>query len=267
MESEKANKLILKPNSYHENEEDKKKFDKLTDVLMSFYLFPYFDPLEAKEMGKINSKFYNTFVRYYDIMYDKQIQKNHIDIQKDKVINQRNIYEIKEDKGHFIKLKLAQMEHYLLFSYFTWSWKDDTSYWEKITCQNSILNKEVFHLSSVCWVDVNAKMSHVYSGDYKLYLNHCVCSLRKDSLKLVIEKDGIVCLETDYPTKAQRDNCRHAHGDDDNNLYKQYITDINIGYNEDLDKAGGHEIVVKFNHKDLSWKSEWSIDAVILEQK
>ena len=55
----------LKPMKNNENKE-KRYFCKLTDVLMSFNLFPFFRIHEAKELGKIDTKFYNSFVRYYE---------------------------------------------------------------------------------------------------------------------------------------------------------------------------------------------------------
>ena len=42
--------------------------------------------------------------------------------------------------------------------------------------------------------------------------------------------------------------------------------DIDILYDEQLDNCNGHEINVKFDTVDASWKNDWLIDAVILEK-
>ena len=264
MKDEIKYSLTLKPNRNKISDQAKKNFDRLTDVLMSYLLFPYFGIFEAKELGKINTHFYNAFVRYYDRIYDKEIPKYNLDIPKDKEFDKNELYVQKDDKGHFIKLKLAQLEHYLLFSYFDWTWKNDDRYWLRKTPKNSILNKEICYLKTVCLVDIDAKMSHVFPGKYKLYLNHCVCGIKKEELKLTVEIEGVVYKELNYPTKEQKDNCKHKR----NSLFKQYITDIDVAYNESLDKEGGpgHEIAIKFNNKDWNWKEDWSIDAAILSK-
>ncbi len=262
--NEIKNSLTLKPNRNKKSEQAKKNFDKLADILMSNYLFPYFEAIDAKELGKINTHFYNAFVRYYERIYDEEIQKYNLDIPKEKEFDKNKLYEQKDDKGHFIKLKFSQMEHYLLFSYFDWEWKNDARYWARKTPKNSILNKEICRLITVCLIDINVKMSHVFSGKYILYLNHCVCGLDKEKITLTIEIDGVVYKKLDYPTEEQKGNCKH----DNNSLFKQYITDIDIAYNVNLDKeeGHGHEIAVKFNNKDWNWKDNWSIDAVILRR-
>jgi hypothetical protein len=264
LENEIKYSLTLKPNRNKRSDQEKKNFDKLTEVLMSFCLFPYFDAFDAKELGKINTHFYNAFVRYYERIYDEEIQKYNLDISNEQEFDKNKLYAQKDDKGHFIKLKFSQMEHYLLFSYFDWEWKNDNRYWLRKTPENSILNKEICYLNTVCLIDINVKMSHVFSGKYKLYLNHCVCGFETEEVTLTIEIEGVVYKKFDYPTEKQKDNCNHKR----NNLFKQYITDINIAYNENLEKEGGHghEIAVKFKNKDWYWKNDWYIDAVILRR-
>jgi len=191
----------------------KKEFDKLTDVLLSYCLFPFFNIIEAKEIGKVNTKFYNSFVRYYDRICIPFINKYNVKIENGKEYKQNEIYEQKDDKGHFIKLSLLNLEHYLVFSYFDWTWKNDTRYWDTITPKNSILNKDISHLITVCWVDVNGSISHIFSGKYKLYLNHCVCKLLENRLKMTVLLDNVPIQEFKYPTKEQLDNCHNLHSD------------------------------------------------------
>ena len=256
--------LILKP--YHNKSSDKvkKNFDKLTDILMSYFLFPFFEMFEAKELGKINIQFYNSFVYYSKRFYENEISKYNLEIPKEQKFVPYELYKQKDDKGHFIKLKY-QTEHYLLFSYFDWEWKNDDRYWIKKTFKNSILKNDIYYLKTVCLIDINTKMSHIFSGNYKLYLNHCVCWLNKAELNLIIEIDGVVYKKFNYPTKEQKDNCLH----DENSLFNQYITDIDVAYNENLEKEGGHghEIAIKFKNNNWEWKYDWAIDTIILRKK
>ena len=208
----KEYKLLLKKIKSNENEE-KKYFSKLTDMLMSYNLFPFFNIKEAKDLGKLNSKFYNAFARYYERESDELIDKYNVKIEKEKEYKPNAIYEQKDDKGHFIKLSLINLEHYLLFSYFKWTWQDDNRYWDRITPKNSILNKDICHLKTVCWVDVKANMSHIFSGKYRLYLNHCVCKLSENVLKMTVFIDNVPLIEYKYPSREQVNNCRQIHID------------------------------------------------------
>ena len=131
--------LSLKPIKRDEN---KKKiyFDKMIDYLMIFNLFPYFNMKEAKELGKINIRFYKCFVQFYERAYPELIKKYNIILENLKDYEPLQIYEQKNDKGHFIKLGFFNIEHFSIFSYNDWTWKNDTRYWNKITPKNSILN-------------------------------------------------------------------------------------------------------------------------------
>ena len=198
--NKKYYKLSLKQLKKNENIK-KEKFNKITDVLMSYHLIPFFKIREAKDLGKLNKKFYNAFVRYYSRICDSYINKYNIKIENEEEYEPNKIYEQKDDKGHFIKLSFFNQEHYLLFSYFNWAWKDNNGYWDKISSKNSLLNKEIYNLKKVCWVDVNANMSHIYCGKYKLYLNHCVCNLDENKLKITIFIDDVPLKEFLYPSK------------------------------------------------------------------
>ena len=332
--NKKSYKLSLKQlkNENIKNE----KFSKLTDVLMSYHLIPFFKIREAKDLGKLNTKFYNAFVRYYSRICDSYINKYNIKIENEEEYEPNKIYEQKDDKGHFIKLSFFNQEHYLLFSYFNWAWKDNNGYWDKISSKNSLLNKEIYNLKKVCWVDVNANMSHIYCGKYKLYLNHCVCNLDENKLKITIFIDDVLLKEFLYPSKEQIKACRENHSEKkeedkkeedkkeedkkeeekkdedkkenkkdifikkgniirglclnlirpfrpkvslreikkalsgniynkDNYLYKEYIMDVDIIYDESRDNGNGHEVKVLFGQKDNSWKKGWLIDGVIFE--
>jgi ribosomal protein L12E/L44/L45/RPP1/RPP2 len=319
----KKNVLSLKKIKIDEKEE-KRFFKKLTDVLMSFQLLPFFTAIEAKELGKINTKFYNSFVRYYERISDNLIKKYNVIMEND--YDRNTLYEQKNDGGHFIKLNFSNLTHYLIFSYYGWAWKDDNRYWEKITPKNSILNKDIYKLKTVCYIDINAKMTHIYQGKYKLYLNHCVCDLDENKIKMIVSLDGIQLQEFIYPSKEQKDRCRGVHeekkddkkGEDkkednkkeddkkeeekkvhngnqsnmmairpfglrnrlflgkrlidkkeynkDNSLFKEYIMDISVNFDENVDNGIGHEFSITFQHKEGSWKRNWLIDAVILEK-
>ena len=204
----KKNVLSLKKIKIDEKEE-KRFFKKLTDVLMSFHLLPFFTAREAKELGKINTKFYNSFVRYYERISDNLIKKYNVIMEND--YDRNTLYEQKDDGGHFIKLNFSNLTHYLIFSYYGWAWKDDNRYWEKITPKNSILNKDIYKLKTVCYIDINAKMTHIYQGKYKLYLNHCVCDLDENKIKMIVSLDGIQLQDFIYPSKEQKDRCRCVH--------------------------------------------------------
>jgi len=298
-------KLELKPTKQVENG---KKFQKLTEVLISYKIFPFFTIKEAKEIGKCDSKFYNSFVRYYKRSWDSFINKYNVKYEGECKPN--GIYEQKDEQGHFIKLSYLNMEHYLLFSYFNWTWRDSPEYWVKITPKNSLFNKDIYCLKSVCWIDVNAHMTHLYEGKYKLYLNHCVCKLKANILKMIVSLDGAPLQEFPYPSKELLDKCRETHiikidrennGEDakeranlhvrrpimglrrgpfmrirqgpraiynqDNSLKKDFIMDINVVYDKERDNGSGHELTVKFDHTEGSWKEGWLIDAVILESE
>ena len=292
----------------NENKE-KKIFDKLTDVLISYNLFPFFKFKEVRDFGKINIKFYNAFIRYYERACDALIIKYNIKIENN--YNPKEIYEQKDDIGHFIKLNFLNLEHYLLFSYHKWAWKNTYKYWEKITPKNSILNKDIYHLKSATYIDIKGKMSHIFNGEYKLYLNHCVCNLDINTIKMVILLDGELLQEFIYPSKDQINKCRAIHSDKEeyiikgtsketkdenemkkvglkrNSLFKfsligkniekkdynkkyklnrEYIMDINILYDEKIDKSSGHELTVKFSNLNGAYKEGWLIDAIILKK-
>ena len=169
-------------------------------------------------------------------------------------------------------------------------------------------------------------MTHIYQGKYKLYLNHCVCDLDENKIKMIVSLDGIQLQEFIYPSKEQKDRCRGVHEekkddkkeedkkednkkeDDkkeeekkvhnanqsnmmairsfglrnrlflgkglidkkeyntDNSLFKEYIMDINVNFDKNIDNGIGHEFSITFQHKEGSWKKNWLIDAVILEK-
>ena len=319
-------KLIIK-HVILPDKESKKYFEKIPELLISYNIFPFFEINEEKELGKINQIFKNCFVRNYEEQCDLLINKYNIKLEKE--YEPYEIYEQRDDKGHFIKLSFNKIEHYLLFSYFKWAWQEDDRYWNKIKPKNSLFNKDICHLKTVCFIDVNANMSHVFSGKYKLYLNHCVCNLGKNLLKMTVFIDGVPFQEIKYPSYQQVNTCREAHldkkeedkkeedkkeedkkeediknnnnGNDiephrggrnrigfglfrgpfmriggvrrkeivkynsGNELIKDFIMDIDIPYDKQLDKGNGHEIKVQFNNLEGSWKSGWLIDAVILE--
>ena len=296
---EKTFDLALKPIKEVENG---KKFQKLTDVLISYNIFPFFTIKEAREIGKSDSKFYNAFIRYYKRSWDSFKNKYNVKYEGDCKPNE--IYEQKDDQGHFIKISYLNLEHYLLFSYYNWAWSDTPKYWEKITPKNSLFNKVIYHLISVCWIDINAHMTHIFEGKYKLYLNHCVCTLRERSLNLTVLLDGVPLQQIRYPSKELVTKCREVHkskieeedkkednkeGNNsdatrpvmglrirkpegpkiiyniDNELKKDFIMDINVIYDEIKDNGSGHELTIKFDHALGVWKDGWLIDGVILE--
>ena len=313
--NKKPFKLSLKPLNSNENKKKREKINKLTDVLISYNIIPFFKIREAKELGKVNKRLYNAFVRYYLRIRDSLINKYNIKLENEDEYEPNKIYEVKDDKGHFIRLSYYNLEHYLLFSYFKWTWQDNEQYWDRIKPKNSILGKDICHLKTVCWVDVNASMTHVYSGKYKLYLNHCVCNLKENMLKMTISIDGDPLKEFIYPSREQVNACREIHKDKDeedkkegdksedknnnsnldvirpvrrglirgpflrirgnprvninynknNDLNKEYIMEVDIIYDDKIDSSNGHEITVKFDHTEGSWKEGWLIDAVILE--
>ena len=291
----KKNIFSIKPIKNAWNNEPK-SFNKLTDVLISFNLFPFFENKELKELAKVNIKFYNAFVRFYErykdsnyILYNVKIYPNN---------NQNNIYEIKDEKGHFIKLSFLNIEHYLIFSYLEWTWKNNERYWYKITPINSLFNKDIYKLRSVTWIDLNGTLSYIFYGKYKLYLNHCVCNLEENKFKMIILLDGIKLEEFIYPSRTQVNRCRSIHNNNNDNesksrpllkggkfryprtskyskqidynpenkLNKDFIMDINVVYDEKMDNNSGHSLTIKFEKRDDSWKVGWLIDGVIVEK-
>ena len=290
----------LKPKKSEENSKNK-YFDKITDVLISFNLFPFFDKNEVKNCGCLNIKFYNAFMRFCENRFDS-IKKIYNIKNENQYINLDELYEQKDDKGHYIKLGVFTLEHYSLFAENDWTWQKDERYWHKIEAKNSILNKQICELIQVCWVDTNQTITHVFYGKYKLYLNHCVCNLNKLMLKLIVFLEDIQIFETKYPSEELKDNCRKRHEkkeedkkeDNKNNVGsnrrflgfrgfrplrthykvelkekrvdKDFITEIDVPFDRKLDKNDGHKITVKFEHAEGSWKSGWMIDGFILEK-
>ena len=288
---QKANNIIFPYPSKEERiiEKEEKYFKKLKNNIITYCLFPFFDKKEAKELGKLNVRFYNSFASFYELLIDNLITKYNINISNEYKPN--NIYEQKDDKGHFIKLNYSKLEHYLLFSYNEWTHRNNPKYWEKVTPKNSLLNKDIYHLKTVSWIDVNSKMTHIFYGKYKLYINHCVCNLAENKLKMIVFLDGIPLKDFIYPSRTQVNKCRSVHGgggnpnqgrrpllrpgrnnvktnfNQDYNLNKDFVMDITINYNENIDKSNGHEISVRIESTDGSWKENWLIDGVILEKE
>ena len=298
---EKNFKLELKPIKKVENG---KNFQKLSEVLISYSIFPFFTIKEAKEIGKSDSKLYNAFVRYYKRSWDSFKNKYNVKYEGDCKPNE--IYEQKDEQGHFIKLSFFNLEHYLLFSSFKWTWSDHPEYWEKITPKNSLFSKDIYRLKTVCWVDVKAHMTHLFEGKYKLYLSHCVCKLKANILKMTVLLDGVPLQEFPYPSQELLEKCHEAHivkieGENnseeakvpltrplfglrrgpfmrirpgprtiynqDNSLKRDFIMDINVVYDKVRDNGSGHELTVSFDHTEGSWKEGWLIDGVILESE
>ena len=134
-------------------------------------------------------------------------------------------------------------------------------------------------------------MTHIFYGKYKLYINHCVCNLAENKLKMIVFLDGIPLKDFIYPSRTQVNKCRSVHGggsnpnqgrrpllrpgrnnvktnfNQDYNLNKDFVMDITINYNENIDKSNGHEIGVRIESTDGSWKENWLIDGVILEKE
>ena len=291
---ESKNKILaLKPMKNLLLNNEKNLFNKLTDILISFHLFPFLDNKELREFGKIDTKFYNAFIRSYERYKDLNITKYNAKIEPN--FNQNNIYEVNDEKGHLIKLSFLSIEHYLLFSYLDWAWKNDERYWYTITSPNSLFNKDIYKLRSVSWIDLNGTLSHIFYGNYKIFLNHCVCNLEENKCKMIVLLDGIKLQEFIYPSRAQVNSCRAIHDNNrsseserrpklrgglyrfprtsrqidynpDNKLNKDFIMDINVVYDEKMDKNSGHILTIKFEKRDDSWKVGWLIDGVIVEK-
>ena len=47
---------------------------------------------------------------------------------------------------------------------------------------------------------------------------------------------------------------------------KDFITEIIVPYDEKIDNDKGHNLTVRFDHVEGSWKQGWMIDAFILEK-
>ena len=274
------------------NANEKKNFGKLSNNIISYNLFPFFNKRDAKEFGKIDSRFYNCFSNYYIEYFFNLINKYNLKIGNKFLPNV--FYEQKDDKGHFIKMNFFSLKHYLIFSYYDWAWKNDNRYWTKLTPKNSILHKAIFRLKTVCLINVCASMTHIFEGKYKLYLNHCVCNLNENKIKMKVLLDDIPLKEFIYPSSQQVHRCKDKHGgkgeedktvkssrglifmqrknvskiyNKDNDLFKDYIMDINVVYNDIIDNSIGHKLTVNFDNIDGSWKNNWLIDAVILEKQ
>ena len=283
----------MPPRDYSKN----KNFSKLTDVLMSFNLFPFLTENEILSFGKINTRFYNAYIRYIKYKNDLLIPKYNINNDKSMPLIFGEFYQQKDDKGHYIKFnKIFNIEHYSLFAENDWTWKNDKRYWESIEVKNCLCDKkEAYHLLQVCWVDVNQKISHVFGGKYNLYLNHCVCNLTKNCLKLKIildEDDKNPIFEASYPSQELIDNCRNRHAKNNTNnnnirerrfplrikkfstvilkekrVDKDFICDINIPLIDSKFEKNGHNLIVRFDHDNNgNWKQGWIIDGFILEK-
>ena len=275
--------LALKPIKQVENG---KNFQKLTDVLISYNIFSFFTIKEAREIGKSDSKLYNAFVRYFKRSWDSF--KNKYNIKYEGECKPNEIYEQKDDQGHFIKLSYLNLEHYLLFSYYNWPWSDTPKYWEKITPKNSLFNKDIYHLISVCWIDINAHMTHILTvlldgvplQQIRYPSKELVTSCREvHKSKIEEEKKDDDDKKEDIKEGANSDTTRPVFGlrrrkvqespkiiyNIDNSLKKDFIMDINVNYDEARDNGSGHELTIKFDHALGIWKDGWLIDGVILE--
>ena len=277
--------IINRPNNSLSN---KDKFNKLTDLLISYNILPFLDMKEAKEFGKSNIKLNKAFFLYYKKEISSILDKYNLQLKNE--YNPEEIYEQKDDFGHFIKFGLYHIEHYLLFSYQNWAHKTNSNYWEKVVSPNSLFNKEIYGLKAVCWIDLKGSISHLFHGKYKLYINHCVCGLGGNSIKITILLDGLEILGQNYPTKEQLNQCRAIHNDKEDNfnrgkniflrrmmeqnrnynkekkLKKDFLLDVIVPYDKIYDEGKGHELTVKFDHTDGTWKKNWLIDGIILEK-
>ena len=52
----------------------------------------------------------------------------------------------------------------------------------------------------------------------------------------------------------------------DKSLYKEYIMDIDVNYDKNLDNGVGHELTIRFDHANGNWKNDWLIDGIFLEK-
>lgn len=200
-------------------------FNKIVETIISYKIFPFLSLKEIKQIGKVNIHFHNSFIRYYEYIVYSLIEKYNIDISQlsnnEGNFNLNCYFSQKNDKGHFIKIGLNNLEHICLFSYFDWTWKNDTKYWEPVECQESLLypnfnnnnNKiKIYHLKTVCWIDTSLEMSHIFQGKYKIFLRHCVCYINQIlSMKMTIFLDGENIYEKLYPLETQIQRCKKAH--------------------------------------------------------
>ena len=294
MESIKDNKLklIIRKNGLNES-----KFDKLSEVLMSFHLMTFFNEKELKEVGKVNVRFYNSFVRFFDRTINNLIEKYNLKV--DKEYDKENYYEQQNDKGHLIKFSLNNIEHLILFSDFEWTWSKDLNYWEKIPIKNSLFSKNIYHLIKVCYIDINLKMTYLFKGQYKLYIRHCVCLLSENSIKISVFLDNNLINELTYPSINQINKCNKTHcGQNQENfkekrhnfgimrpfnrrlkvkrlnrkkcgeteVLEEYIMDLDINNDDGIDGNIGHVLKICFDHNNGDWKRDWFIDAIIIRK-
>ena len=293
--SKKKLKIVNRKNGVSQS-----KFDKLTEVLMSFHLIPFFDKKELKEVGMVNVRLYNSFIRFFDRTINTLIEK--YNVKADKEYDKENYYEQQNDKGHYIKLSLDNIEHSVLFSAFDWTWSKDLKYWEKIPIKNSLFSKNIYHLIRVCYIDINVKVTHLFRGKYKLYIRHCVCLLSENSIKVSIFLDDNLINEFTYPSISKINNCnkihrgqeqekqekyeRRFHNDiirpfhrrriklrcdnprrcGETEVLEEYIMDFDIPSDEGIENNIGHVLKICFDHNNGNWKTEWFIDAIVIRK-
>ena len=285
----------------NEKNKEKKYFNKLNENLISYHIFPFLYLGEVKKLLTLNKKIHNSFPLFYENLFynDNNIIKYNIKKSNNSKSKElKDVYELKDDKGHFIKINEHNLEHYLLFANLKWTWKDNDQYkyWDKIIPKNSLLNKNIiYQLNSACFINVSVKMSHIFYGKYNLFLNHCVCNLAEKIIKITILIDDNKIKEFDYPSKEQRNRCRIIHSEKkgnpnekirdpflkvrekrsniidynkDNSLYNECIMkNINIIYNAKRDLQNGHELMISFESIEGSWKKKWLIDGIVLVRK
>lgn len=197
-------------------------------------------------MAKVNIFFYNSFVRFYETEIEFLLNKYNIELQennKEKNENNENLiitnynkskyYKQKNDLGHFIKLGINTIEHIILFRNYDWAWKNDTRYWEEVECEGSLMNKKVWHLKQVWWIEMNFNITHIYKGKYQIFLRHCVCYTNPPlscKIKIFLDEENI--YENSYPLQTQIERCKQNHGrnntnnnnNNDNNSQKGEMT-------------------------------------------
>jgi len=232
-------------------------------------LMPFLSIEDYKELIKVDKYFFNNIGQYFNSYlkylkklkerYDLLIVSNELDLSFELANKNKRFYKCQIDNSHYIKFTNSNIEHICIFEDEDWAWKDDSRYWMTKNNENSLIGEKIIKLKSVCWIDINVKMSKIPKGNYKLYIRHGVYKFQEEKLKLIIKLNEQIIYDEKYPKKNMIDECKNADGDTQGKIENSFLTDVIVN-NDD-----NNIIYINFKHLNMNWKYNWEIDAIILK--
>ena len=147
----------------------------------------------------------------------------------------------------YLCVKIAETE---------FAWSNNPIYWAKQNHPQALMNKPIFHLFKVFYLNPKAHFFDVPKANYFLLLRHNPANNNGlNNCKLVVHVDGKEIYKNNYFAKEYRKKLKNK-----NNLIDEFVLNIN---SNSFNDSNNHEVIAEVIGQDNS-KRNWDLDGFIL---